>query len=406
MAIVHTSDIPVPKVLLAGRIPHTRMEAVLHELQETGKLRLYIYARGNDEWDTLATAIRSIRPEAMLVRPTNFDASVAVISALDSLGTQKIVIGNLGAGKEHLALLEDHPNIERIYRFDDQTIRADGNPTSVAQATMWFANGLRRPLHEAAILGRDKANPAGFHNQLEAFYCARLLRGAQWLCLGAGRQVCALLPLLQAYEIKKAYVWNSNPNSPWTPAKFSNVIAKIPGNARSRKNEDYVRIFENKFEVIGIDDYREAARVADVVSIHIRSGKRSELSFKVDTEFLSLLKPTCHLINMSRPSFIPDEQNVVDAMKSRRLGGFGGDVISKKAEDSRDPADSKLWQMYRESNSGHSLLEMAFPEWNMIILPHAAAATIDAFEDHDDVISRVLTHIGILPTAKGTFKHT
>jgi len=411
MAIIHTDDIPVcPRVLLAGQIPHTRMETALHKLQEIGKLRLYIYVRGNDEWDTLAAAIRNIRPQAMLLRPTNFEASVAVISALDSLGTQKIVIGNLGAGKEHLALLEGHPRIEKIYHFDDQIDPSEpkdleGGPTSVAHATIFLAMCLRWPLHEAVILGRDKANPAGFHNLYEAFWNARLLKGTQWLCLGAGRQVRALLPLLQAYEIKKAFVWNSNPHNLWTPAKFRNVIAKIPGTARMRKNEPYVRTFDSKFEVVGVDDYREVAKTADIVSIHIRSGKNGGLSFKAGTEFLSLLKPTCHLINVARGSFV-HEQDVVDAVKSRRLGGFAGDVISKKAEDDRNPEESKLWQLYQESYSGHSLLEMALPEWNIILLPHLASSTVNAFEDYDHVIARVLAHVGVLPAAKGTFKHT
>jgi lactate dehydrogenase-like 2-hydroxyacid dehydrogenase len=407
VAMIHMEDENgCPAILLAGRIPHTPMEARLHQLQEKSKVRLYIPAQGNAEWNSIATTIRNVHPRAMLVRPAGFKADAAVISALNSLAQQKIVIGNLGAGKEHLAALEGHPNVEKIYHHDDETglpkPNSDGNPISVAELTVFLAQCLRRPLHEAVTLGRDQANPENFHNQHEAFLSAKLLKGTHWLCLGAGRQVRALLPLLRAYGVKKVFVWNSNPKSSWTPTKFDNVTANIPSKTPSGKceKESYVRIFDDEFEVVGVADFREAANAVDVVSIHIRSTKDDGSSFKADAEFLSLLRPTCHLINVARGFFVPDEQAVVDAVKSRRLGGFAGDVIAKTAEDDHDPASSRLWQMYQESRSGHSLLQMALPEWNIVLLPHLGGSTVEAFEDFDHVIALVLAHIGIPPAAQ------
>jgi len=109
-----------------------------------------------------------------------------------------------------------------------------------------------------------------------------------------------------------------------------------------------------EFERLALGDLLERA---DVVTLHcpLTDGTRG----MIDAGALARMKPGAILINTARGALI-DEDALVAALSSGRLGGFGADVLTEEP-----PA------------AGHPLLSLA----NVVITPHAGALTRSTYTD-------------------------
>ena len=385
---------PRPTILMVGAIPPTRMAINLGSLRNGGFFRLFNVSpeiAGRSATEGIEKAIRKHKPRAIMLRPAAFPRNVCR-SVFDDF-PHDVFIGNLGTGVDHLDGLRDHPKVKFITPSGKNIQRPASGPISVAELTVFLAKCLRRPLHDAALLGRH-ADPLHFHNQHEALLNARLLRGAQWLCLGAGNQVRALLPLLKAYGVKKATVWN--PRGNWDGTRIAKLLSEMPPVSVVGGESNFTATFGSRFQIEGVTDYTTAASIADVVSIHVGGNSLNNPPVYVDSRFLALLKASAHLINVSRGHLV-DEPSVVAALLSGLLGGFATDVISHKAETNKEPKESPIWELFQQSQSGLAALKKGHGQPNLVVLPHVGGSTVEAFEPFTcEVIAKVLDEIGLL----------
>jgi glycerate dehydrogenase len=74
--------------------------------------------------------------------------------------------------------------------------------------------------------------------------------------------------------------------------------------------------------------------VADVVTLHCPLGPQS--TAMVNDTFLRLLKPTALLINTSRGGLV-DEAALLAALREKRIGGVGLDVLAREPPAAGDP---------------------------------------------------------------------
>ena len=80
-----------------------------------------------------------------------------------------------------------------------------------------------------------------------------------------------------------------------------------------------------RFGVTKADSLEEMLPIIDVLSIH--TVLNPETSGIVSRELISLLKPSCFVINVSRGAII-DEPALCDAVKNNSIAGVGLDVFS------------------------------------------------------------------------------
>jgi glycerate dehydrogenase len=116
-----------------------------------------------------------------------------------------------------------------------------------------------------------------------------------------------------------------------------------------------VLISEHKGEVEtreGRTPFAEVMRCADVLTLHVPLNAATR--HLIGREELAQLKPTAILINCARGGVV-DEAALADALRARRLGGAGLDVLSTEPPGSNNP-----------------LLDPDLP--NLIITPHVAWA--------------------------------
>ncbi len=109
------------------------------------------------------------------------------------------------------------------------------------------------------------------------------------------------------------------------------------------------------------DDYprlplKELLPQVDVLSLHCLLSEQTQNL--IDTEALSLMKPSAFLINVARGGLV-DEKALAQALIEKRLAGAGCDVLSQEPPKAGDP-----------------LLDPVIP--NLIITPHCAWASKEA----------------------------
>ncbi len=119
-------------------------------------------------------------------------------------------------------------------------------------------------------------------------------------------------------------------------------------------------------------EFEELLKTSDVVSLHIDLTPWSEGLF-AQREF-ALMKPGSILVNTSRGLLI-DERALLDALKSRRLGGAALDVLSD--EQSR-------------SLSGDPVIEYMRHNDNLIVTPHIGGCTHESMEACEVFVARKL----------------
>ena len=78
--------------------------------------------------------------------------------------------------------------------------------------------------------------------------------------------------------------------------------------------------FSNKYNVKYFDDPKDVYKYSDIISIHANVKNQTLIGYKE----LTLMKKTAILINCAR-NFLVDNKAVYEAVKSRRLFGYGLD---------------------------------------------------------------------------------
>ncbi len=108
----------------------------------------------------------------------------------------------------------------------------------------------------------------------------------------------------------------------------------------------------------GYTDFDTVLRAADVISLH--TPLTPETRHMIAAREFGLMKPSAILINTARGNLV-DEAALLDALKSRRIGGAGFDVLA--VEPPRE---------------GNPLLDLDLP--NFILTPHVAWSSREAMQ--------------------------
>jgi len=108
----------------------------------------------------------------------------------------------------------------------------------------------------------------------------------------------------------------------------------------------------------GHTPFDEVLREADVISLH--TPLTAETRHMISTREFGLMKPGAILINTARGNLV-DEAALIEALKARRIGGAGFDVLS--VEPPRE---------------GNPLLDLDLP--NFILTPHVAWSSREAMQ--------------------------
>lgn len=98
----------------------------------------------------------------------------------------------------------------------------------------------------------------------------------------------------------------------------------------------------------------ELFKTADIISLHMRLTPETEKC--INKDLLSLMKPTAYLINTSRAGVL-DKEDLIDALKNRKIGGAALDVFWEEPVPENDP-----------------ILELD----NITLTPHLAGNVVDA----------------------------
>lgn len=112
-------------------------------------------------------------------------------------------------------------------------------------------------------------------------------------------------------------------------------------------------------------EFNELLSTADFISLHVPA--TPETNNMMNAESIAHMKDGAMLINTARGSLV-DEQAVVDALRSGKLGGFAADVVSVEPMRSDNP-----------------LLQAK--DANIVVTPHIAWATHEARERLLDVVA-------------------
>jgi D-3-phosphoglycerate dehydrogenase / 2-oxoglutarate reductase len=129
---------------------------------------------------------------------------------------------------------------------------------------------------------------------------------------------------------------------------------------------------EKEVRMVELD---ELLKTSDVVSLHIDLSPSSK--GLISRRELALMKPGSILVNTSRGALL-DETALLEALKSRRLGGAALDVLSAERTDSlsRDP-----------------LVEYMRHNENLIVTPHIGGCTNESMEACEVFVARKLRSV-------------
>lgn len=128
------------------------------------------------------------------------------------------------------------------------------------------------------------------------------------------------------------------------------------------------------FESVGCKkvEFEELLKLSDVISIHVHLNKETENMF--GKKAFELVKNSAIIINTSRGKIV-NEKDLLDALKSKKIAGYGTDVLS----------DELNFNKKFESNS---LVEYARKNNNVIITPHIGGVTFESREATDIFIAK------------------
>jgi D-isomer specific 2-hydroxyacid dehydrogenase, NAD binding domain len=274
----------------------------------------------------------------------------------------------------------------------------DNSARSVAQVALILGVLLRRPFHEAALIpwlsgvNGSLLGAKDFRNTYRRLVNARLLKGARWLCVGAGAQVRFLLPLLEAFEVKEAIVICRTVDA----GTFRRAISRVPG-IKTLDDDDRGATFEDGFRVRIIqqdafalaEEQADLLRTVDVISIHADTGRPF-----LDDNFLARLAPgRTAIINVAR-GHVVDESAVVRALQAGTIAGYASDVLEDAVEKTQDFDSSPLWQLAKRCGQDGQYILQGGPV--LILLPHIGGSTQEAMDSFCSVIiPNILDRLGV-----------
>ncbi len=122
-------------------------------------------------------------------------------------------------------------------------------------------------------------------------------------------------------------------------------------------HDPYIRLTAAERAAFGVElvDRERLLMEADVVCCHVPL--TAETRHMINRQTLGLMKPTAHLVNVSRGGVV-DQDALVEALRARRIAGAALDVFSP------EPLPP-----------GHPLTRLD----NVVLTPHIGAGTLDAF---------------------------
>lgn len=118
----------------------------------------------------------------------------------------------------------------------------------------------------------------------------------------------------------------------------------------------------------------EVLSKSDVVSIHIHLSNETRDMFNKD--LLKKMKKSAYLINTSRGEIV-HEADLLDALKSGKIAGYGTDVLAGELE-------------FNKSFKNYPLVEYAKKNKNVIIVPHLGGMTYESRANTDIFMAKKL----------------
>jgi D-3-phosphoglycerate dehydrogenase len=130
-----------------------------------------------------------------------------------------------------------------------------------------------------------------------------------------------------------------------------------------------------------VESLNELLSQADVVSLHVNYDATTR--HLIGRKELAAMKPQAVLVNTSRGGVV-DEQALVEALESGRLGGAALDVLDGEPKVAPD----------------HPLVALARTRDNLLIVPHIGGNTVESFEKTEIFLAgRVLDALAALEPA-------
>lgn len=360
--------------------PHLLVTGELYDQIKVGKLKAeqLRYLRnlefeGRLVIETEPTQIA--RCNGLLCRPTS---SGRVTAKMLGTVSRPFVIGTLSVGVEHIdKALQEDPQIT--------VMKAEGesNEKAVTELAVTLANLLLRRTHQGVSdVGAGLWRNAPYLN-------GRRLEGLTWGCLGSGRQVRAICPVLWAHGVKEIVLINRNIDA----RKFRECLGpflSIFGKTPHLLDAEIPSPSGGMLRIVGTGDETAAFARLDVLSLHI-PGNPSNIGY-LNGQRIGALKHGCLLVNTARGDIL-DEDAVLQALEGGALSGYGADVLPKEAENSRDPSRSHLGRAFMSSSNPENV---GMKRGNIIITPHIGGCTEDSNEAiARSVIPRLLAAIGV-----------
>jgi D-3-phosphoglycerate dehydrogenase / 2-oxoglutarate reductase len=130
------------------------------------------------------------------------------------------------------------------------------------------------------------------------------------------------------------------------------------------------------FDIPGVErvDFETLLRESDALLIHIHMTSDNKHLF--NAAVFAKMKPGCILVNTSRGDLI-DEQALLAALESGRLGGFGADVLHDE---------------WREDMSKQPVIAYAQTHGNVVITPHIGGTTGYTIKAAREFVARKVVH--------------
>ena len=299
---------------------------------------------------------------AMISRPT----VGPVTSQLLKDAPRPFIIATLSKGLNHIEPSLQTDRQIRIIAPKD----ALGNGPAVAELTIWLAISLLRWAH----FGSSRVE-RGIFSPSE-FIMARRLVGATWVTVGSGAQVAGLCPLIWAHGANHLIIYNPRMDQSHFSAAVANLTSAF-GERFLAANGKLNAVFPRPpggFIIEGTQDEQMAFRQANILSLHL-SGEARNYGY-LNSDRLAWLRPDCIVVNMVRGELV-DEQAVLAALKQKRIGGYGADVLGSIVESTGNTCYSPLGAAAMAQRDSAVRVNEAL---NILLTPHIGGSTADAID--------------------------
>jgi D-3-phosphoglycerate dehydrogenase / 2-oxoglutarate reductase len=121
-------------------------------------------------------------------------------------------------------------------------------------------------------------------------------------------------------------------------------------------------VYDPYVKNIGCDSLKSLVEKSDVVSLHVHVSE--ETKYMINKEIINHFKPGSYLINTSRGEII-EESAVIEALKDKRISGYGSDVIEDE---------------FNENVLNSPIVNAMIEGENIIITPHVGGMTREGQE--------------------------